>query len=377
VDPRARLWQLSVGEQQRVEILKVLHRGARILVLDEPTAVLAPAEAEELGRTLRQLAARGRAIVFISHKLDEVRALADRVTVLRRGRVVAAGLGASSVEPAALARLMVGRDLEKPAPRRGGSPGAPVLAVEGLEALSDRGLPALRGVTLTVSRGEILGVAGVAGNGQRELCEVVTGLRGLRAGRVRLDGEDVTGAGPRELITRGVGHVPEDRAETGAAGGLSLAENLALKGYRVPPLKRGPWLDRAALRDRAARLIGEYDVQPPAVDAPAGALSGGNLQRLILAREIAAAPRLLVAAQPTRGLDVGATEAVHRLLQLLRDRGSAILLVSADLDEIRGLADRIIVLFEGRIAGEVAPDTNRATIGLLMAGGAAPAVAEA
>jgi simple sugar transport system ATP-binding protein len=374
VDPSAHVWQLSVGEQQRVEILKVLYRGARLLILDEPTAVLTPDEAVELGRSLRRLVAAGSTVVLISHKLEEVLHLADRVTVMRRGRVIAAGLERSQVDAAGLARLMVGRDLAPPLARPAAAPGAPVLEVRGLGARGDRGLPALRDVTLQVRAGEILGVAGVAGNGQRELCEVVTGLRAATAGTIAVSGHDLTGRPPRAFVDAGVAHVPEDRTCCGVAPHLSLVENLALKSYRSPDRHRGPLLDHARLRADAEKVVADFAISPPAVDAPAGGLSGGNLQRLILGRELQAAPRLLVAAHPTRGLDVGATETIHRLLRAEAARGAAVLLVSADLDEVRALSDRIVVMFEGRVAGEVdAATADPGHLGLLMGGGRAPA----
>ncbi|MBI5481597.1 MAG: ABC transporter ATP-binding protein, partial [Deltaproteobacteria bacterium] len=280
VDPGALVWQLSVGEQQRVEILKVLYRGARLLILDEPTAVLTPGEASELGRSLRGLASAGSTVVFISHKLEEVLHLADRVTVMRRGRVVAAGLPRTEVDAAALARLMVGRDLQPPQERARAAPGAPVLEVKGLHALGDRGLAALRDVTLQVHAGEIVGIAGVGGNGQRELCEVVTGLRAPTAGTVVVAGQDLTGRPPRAFVDAGVAHVPEDRTCCGVAPHLSLVENLALKSYRAPARRRGLLLDHRRLRADAEQVVADHAISAAGVDAPAGCLSGGNLQRL-------------------------------------------------------------------------------------------------
>ncbi len=354
VDPAAKVWQLSVGEQQRVEILKVLWRGARILILDEPTAVLGPAEAEELFRTLRALAAAGGSIVIISHKLHEVLSVADRITVLRRGRVTAAGIPAAGRTTAELARLMVGREVlesvQKPLVERG----PVVLALRGVEALGDRGLPALRGIDLEVRAGEIVGIAGVAGNGQAELAEVITGLRRC-AGSVAVGGVEMANQPPGALIAAGVAHIPGDRHATGSAPGLSVADNLVMKRYRVPPIG-GRWrMDRRAARAEAERLKEAYAVSAPSIDTPARLLSGGNLQRLILARELTAEPRLIVAVQPTRGLDVGAIEGVHRLLLERQAAGAAILLVSEELDELMLLADRILVLFEGRISGDIEP----------------------
>ncbi len=369
VHPRAKIWQLSVGEQQRVEVLKMLYRGAQILIMDEPTAVLTPQEVEALFHTLREMARGGHTIIFISHKLDEVLAIADRITVLRRGRVTAAGLPAQSVTKPELARLMVGREVLFRLSKAPLQPGPVVLAVEELWAESDKGLPALRGVSFQVRSGEIVGIAGVAGNGQSELAQVITGLRPASGGRILIGGQDVTNRPARVVIEHGVGHVPEDRSAVGSVPDLGVDENLILKAYREPPIANGPFLDTGAVERHASRLVREFNIVTPRLDAPARLLSGGNLQRLILAREVSAQPRLLVAVDPTRGLDVGATEAVHRLLLAQRESGKAILLISEDLDEILALADRILVIYEGQIMGEVAAegaDVN--TIGLMMAG---------
>jgi len=368
VDPKARIWQLSTGEQQRVEILKALYRGANILILDEPTSVLTPGEIKELFATLRRMAEEGRAIVFITHKLDEVMAVSDRVTVLRKGRVVAT-LETSKTNKRELARLMVGREvlfqLEKSPARIGGV----VLEVRNLQALNDKGLLALKGVSFKVHEGEIFGIAGVAGNGQRELIEVITGLRRAVKGKVVLLGEDVTNRTPRELIDRGVCHIPEERIRTGLVPDMSVAENLILKSYRRPPFSRGPLLNYSEIRRYAEKLVSEYDVMTPSVDTPAKLLSGGNIQRLILARETSGKPRLIVAAHPTYGLDVGATEYIRRLLLKFRDGGAAILLVSEDLEEVLSLSDRIAVMFEGEFMGVVdADDVDVEEIGLMMAG---------
>ena len=369
VDPCAHIWQLSVGEQQRVEILKTLYRGARILIMDEPTAVLTPQEVEDLFHTLRGMAADGKSIIFISHKLDEVLSIADRITVLRRGRVTASALDAKATGKAELAQLMVGRQVLFQVDKGKSVFGSPVLEAQDLRAENDKGLPALRGVSLTVRAGEIFGIAGVAGNGQSELAQVVTGLRPAQAGRVGVDGQDVSNRHTAEVIRQGVGHVPEDRAEVGSVPRLSVAENLILKSYREPPICLGWFLDPSAVRAQAERLVAEFEISTPTVDTPVRTLSGGNLQRLILAREMSAEPRLLVAMHPTRGLDVGATEAVHRLLIKQRERGAAILLISEDLDELLSLSDRIGVLFEGEIVGEVeAEKADIREIGLMMAG---------
>ncbi len=372
VDPQARIWQLSVGEQQRVEILKMLYRGARILILDEPTAVLAPQEAAELFRTLRSMVADGAAVVFISHKLGEVGQIADRVTVMRRGKVTAAGIRAAETTSAGLARLMVGREVIETIERAPFAPGPVVLAMRDVEAESDRGLPALRGVSLDVRAGEILGVAGVAGNGQSELAQVLTGLRACSAGSVTVNGVEVGNKTPRDAIVQHVAHVPEDRTGVGSAPNLSVADNLIMKSYRDAPVARRWSIDSGAVRRFANRLRETYAIVAPSVDTEARLLSGGNLQRLILAREIASQPRLMVAVQPTRGLDVGAIATVHRLLLDQREAGSATILLSEDIDEVLALSDRVAVIYEGRIVGlldAVAADV--AEIGLLMTGGTA------
>jgi ABC-type uncharacterized transport system ATPase subunit len=369
VHPRAKVWQLSVGEQQRVEILKLLYRGAQILILDEPTAVLAPQEIEDLFSTLKAMTAAGRSVVFISHKLNEVVAIADRVTVMRRGRVTAVGRSAEGVTKRDLARLMVGRDMFGLYDRTPFRPGGVLLSATDVSAESDRGLPALRGVSLEVRAGEIVGIAAVAGNGQTELAEVITGLRRCQ-GTIRIGGEPVSNRPPREAIRAGVAHVPEDRTGVGSAPNLSVADNLIMKRFREPPVSRGWLIDDGRTRTLAEGLKEEYAIAAPSVDTHARLLSGGNLQRLILAREIETKPSLMVAVQPTRGLDVGAIETVHRLLLERRDAGAGILLISEDLDEILELADRVDVMYEGRIVGSF--DVGSADvheIGLLMTGG--------
>jgi simple sugar transport system ATP-binding protein len=373
VDPRARIWQLSVGEQQRVEILKLLYRGARILIMDEPTAVLAPQEIEDLFGTLRALTAEGRSVVFISHKLGEVLAIADRVTVMRRGKVTAAGIPAAGATREDLARLMVGRSVLERVRRVEREPGEVVLEVREVEAANDRGLPALRGASLQIRSGEIVGLAAVAGNGQAELAEVVTGLRACR-GSVLVHGKDLANRSPGHAIRRGVGHVPEDRTSVGSAPNLSLIDNAMMKRYRDRPIARGWLIDRPAARTLAEGLKADYQIAAPSVDSEARLLSGGNLQRLILARELERKPGLLVAVQPTRGLDVGAIETVHQLLLDRRAAGAAILLISEELDELFALADRIDVMYEGRIVGSFPPDPELVNdIGLRMTGGGAAA----
>ena len=369
VDPRAKIWQISVGEQQRVEILKMLYRGVHILIMDEPTAVLAPQEVEELFRTLRAMTASGHSVVFISHKLGEVLAIADRITVMQRGKVTAAGIPAAGTSRSELARLMVGRSVLETVERTPGRPGEVVLSLRDVEADNDRGLPALRGVSFDVRAGEIVGIAGVAGNGQSELAQVITGLRPCR-GLVRLAGREIANRSTGDAIDGGVAHVPEDRTGVGSAPNLSVTDNLIMKRYRQPPIAHGWVVDSAEARRVAEHLRDDYQIVTPSVETAVRLLSGGNLQRLILAREIESQPRLMVAVQPTRGLDVGAIEGVHRLLLARRDAGSATVLISEDLDEILGLADRIAVIYEGRLHGPFdAGAVDVGGLGLLMTGG--------
>ena len=367
VDPRARIWQLSVGERQRVEILKALYREARILILDEPTSVLTPQEAEELFSTLRLLVDEGRTVIFISHKLREVKAVSDRVTILRAGRALATLETAGSTE-ASLASLMVGRDIETVRrERRPALQEHAALEVSGLCVDGDRGTPVVHGVDLTVRPGEIVAVAGVAGNGQRELEEAIAGLRQPTAGSIVVDGRRLQGGDPREAIEAGVAYVPEDRMGTGVAAGLSVTANVWLKSYRHG--SAGPLLRLGRMRRRTADLMHAYDIRAPGPDTKAGRLSGGNLQKLVLAREFSGGPKVLVASSPTRGLDVAALEAVHAGLIEAAEHGVGILLVSGDLDEILALNDRVVVLYEGRLS-EVQTGESVQEIGLRMAGGA-------
>ncbi len=364
VDPRAVVWQLPVGVQQRVEIVKALLRGADLLILDEPTAVLTPTETVELFRTLRVLAEEGRSVVFITHKLAEVMETSDRVTVLRAGRVVDT-VETAKTTAGALARMMVGRDLAPPPERRPGQAGAAVLIVDELRARDDRALPAVRGVSFTLHAGEILGVAGVDGNGQRELAETIAGLRPIESGRIDL-ADGATDGRPRPRV---VAHIPEDRRRTGLIGAFTLAENLTLKTYDPPPFARWWGLDLRAVRAATERAMQEFDIRAPGPETAAATLSGGNQQKLILARELGLDSRLVLAVQPTRGLDVGAMDYVHRRLREARDRGAAILLVSTDLEEIVTLSDRVLVLYEGEVMGVLPREAaTRDALGLMMAG---------
>jgi len=368
IDPRAFIWQLSAGEQQRVEILKALMRGARVLILDEPTGILTPRERESLFRVLRRMAGAGHAIIFITHKLDEVMAIADGITVLRKGRVVAT-LAKGEADQRSLARLMVGREIAGERPKRQQPPGEAVLTVSNLWARNDRQHPALRGISFSVHQREILGVAGVAGNGQRELIEVLTGLRQPLSGHVEVCGREMTGASPREFFEAGVAHIPEERRRRGIVPGMSVAENLVLRRYREPPFAKGPLLDLHAVTEFAEDAVAAYGIDTTGPRAAAQVLSGGNLQRLILARELSGSPRLLIASHPTHGLDIAATDYIHELLLQQRDQGAALLLISEDLEEIFRLADRIMVLYAGEVK-DILPvaDAEPERIGMMMAG---------
>jgi ABC-type uncharacterized transport system ATPase subunit len=368
VDPDARVESLSVGQQQRVEILKALYRGAGILILDEPTAVLTPQEADELLTVLRGLAANGRSIVFISHKLDEALRLADRIAVLRDGRLVAS-VPARTTDARALGRLMVGRDLEGVVATHSAGQGEPRLILRDLEAVDDRGMPALRGIDLTVHAGEIVGIAGVDGNGQRELEDVIVGLRPSRSGRVVLAGRDVTAATTGRRLAAGLGYVASDRYGRALLRDFAIADNLVLERFHRPPFSRAGILDRAAIAAHALRLVQTFDIRAASIESPAGQLSGGNAQKLVLARALSQEPTVLLVCQPTRGVDVGAIEQVHGEILRRRDAGMAILLISTELDEVLALADRILVLYEGRIAGERrAGEANAEDLGLMMGG---------
>ena len=374
VDPRALIQDITVGQQQRVEILKALYRGADILVLDEPTAVLTPQEAQELFAIVRSLTEQGKSIIFISHKLNEVADIADRVTVLRRGKKIET-LPAAGATEQELARLMVGREVLLRVEKAAGNPGKPLLQVEGLTVVDDRGLTKVNDVSFEVRGGEILGIAGVDGNGQTELIDAMAGLRKIAAGRIQVGDEDVTGESCKDCLDAGLGHIPEDRQRRGLVLDFSLAENIALHDYDHPPASKFGWLYPKRLAEKAANLIKEFDVRGGGPQTTAAGLSGGNQQKVILAREIDRNPKVLIAAQPTRGLDVGAIEFVHRRLVEERDEGRAVLLVSLELEEIVSLSDRILVMFEGEIVGEFPPSVSEEDLGVAMIGGGRKAAA--
>jgi simple sugar transport system ATP-binding protein len=367
VDPRAKIWQLSVGEQQRVELLKMLYRGAEVLIMDEPTAVLAPSEIDGLFKTLRSMIFEGKSIIFISHKLQEITAIADRVTVLRKGRVTAVGLPTAEMTRQELAQLMVGRVVIFDLDKRPQQPGEVVLEVANIHADNDKGLPALRGISFQVRAGEIYGLAGVAGNGQSELSQVITGMRRCTQGCVELNGETICNQGTLRSIQRGLAYVPEDRTHVGSSPNLSVTDNVIMKNYRKAPISRGWLIDMPTATRFAKDLKEAYDIVVPTVETPVRLLSGGNLQRVILAREISGKPTMIVAVQPTRGLDVGAIEGVHRLLLAQREAGAAILLISEELEELFSLSDRVAVIYEGRLMGEIVEE-DLETVGLMMTG---------
>jgi len=367
VDPAAKIWQITVGEQQRVEILKMLYRGAEVLIMDEPTAVLAPSEIEELIKTLRSMTAQGKSIVFISHKLHEVMEISDRVTVLQKGKVTSSGIHTKDVTRADLARLMVGRDVVFRVEKKPVEIGDTVLSVQDLKADNDKGLPALNGVSLTVSQGEIVGLAGVAGNGQNELAETLAGLREVLDGKVIVNDKDVTNNPVKKGIRQGISLIPADRTLVGTAPNLSVTDNVIMKNYDQAPIGQG-WIVNSTEADNYASDLKEaYDIMVPTIETSVRLLSGGNLQKVILAREISSEPNLMIAVQPTRGLDVGAIEGVQKLLLAQRETGSAILLISEELDELISLSDRIYVIYEGEIMGQV-DDGDIDKIGQMMMG---------
>jgi len=366
VDPDALVEDLPVGVQQRVEIIKALSRDAKVLVLDEPTAVLTPQETDELMQIMRELARSGTSIVFITHKLREVKAVADLITVIRLGRVV--GTAAPSASVAELASMMVGRSVELTVDKGQANPGEAVLRVADLAVLDDRDQRAVNGVSFEVRAGEIFAVAGVQGNGQTELVEALVGLRKVRAGSVHINQTDATHYSVRQMLDSGVGFIPEDRKADGLVGQFTVAENLMLNGSWSEPYARGFNINFSKRRERAKQLVAEFDVRTPSIDTPVGKLSGGNQQKVVVARELSREVQLLLAAQPTRGVDVGSIEFIHERLVAERNRGKAVVLVSTELDEVLALADRIAVMYRGKIVGIVGPETPREVLGQMMAG---------
>jgi general nucleoside transport system ATP-binding protein len=368
VSPTALVSDITVGQEQRVEILKALYRGADVLILDEPTAVLTPQEAHELFAIIRSLQADGKSIVFISHKLNEVLEIADRITVLRRGRTIETVPREGATE-ASLARAMVGREVLLRVEKTPAQPGDVLLSVEDLHVIDDRGIPKVRGVSFEVRAGEIVGIAGVDGNGQTELIDAITGLQRVDGGSVSVAGVELAHATAREMLDAGVGHIPEDRQRRGLVLEFSIAENIALHDYAKAPDAKWGWIFPSRMVQLATRLIRDFDVRGGGPLTRAGGLSGGNQQKVVAAREIARDPKVLIAAQPTRGLDVGAIEYLHRRLVEERDKGRAVLLVSLELEEIFSLSDRILVLYEGEIVGEHTGEVSEEEIGLEMLGG--------
>lgn len=367
VDPHAYVWQLSVGEQQRVEIMKALYRGASVIILDEPTAVLTPQEVDDLFITLRRMVIEGHALVFISHKLHEVMSISDRVTVLRDGKVIGTRK-TSEVTRAELVSMMVGRELKAMEPRPI-QPGDVKLAVHNLHVMGDRGNEALRGMDLEIHAGEIIGLAGVSGNGQRELAECLAGIRKVTSGIVKLGDEDITTDSVNQRVEAGLAFIPEERMRDGAIREFSVEENIYLHDHSFPPYTHGIFLDFNQMAAHAKDLVREFTVKTPDLDTPLKNLSGGNIQKLIMARELSRHPQVLIAAQPTRGVDIGATEYIHQRLLAQREAGTAILLISEDLDEIRALSDRIAVIYEGKLIGIVERGQSSVEqIGMMMAG---------
>jgi len=369
VNPKARVWELSVGERQKVEIIKTLYRGAEILILDEPTSVLTPMEIVELFRVLRRMVNEEKGVVFITHKLDEVLAIGDRATVLRRGRVVGT-VDVSKTCREELAEMMIGRKVVANQYDKKSIVGSTILEIENLCVNDDKGLEAVKNVSLQISKGEILGIAGVAGNGQRELAEAVAGLRRVKHGRIVLDGEEITNIGVKKVIEKGVAYIPEDRISMGIVSDLNIAENIILRKYRYKPYSNNLFLNFKFINSFSAELIDKFNIVTSSINTPVKLLSGGNIQKLILARELSGNPKLIVAVNPTAGLDIGATDYVRRKLIEMRNNGKAILLVSEDLEEVISLSDRIVVMYGGRITGILRPeDVSIEKIGLLMTGG--------
>lgn len=370
VDPEAKIQDLSVGIEQRVEILKALYRGAEILILDEPTAVLTPQEVEELFKVMKSLKEEGKTIIFITHKLKEPMATCDRITVLRKGEFVGT-VNTEKTDIASLAQMMVGRDVCLEAEKSPHKAGEIVMEVKGLHAYNDRGIKALKGIDLELKKGEILGIAGVEGNGQLELAETLTGLRKAAAGSILIHKKDMTNAPVQKIIKAGVSHIPEDRRKRGLILDFSLAENLILGSHFRSPFSQQFRMDYDAVFVYADNLVNMFDIRGTGIHSQVKYLSGGNMQKVIVAREIGREPEIIIASQPTRGLDVGAIEYIHQQLLQMREKDKAILLISADLDEVRSLSDRIAVIYEGEIVGERDPTTTEEELGLLMAGGKA------
>ncbi len=371
VDPDAMVEDLPVGIQQRVEIIKVLLRGAKILVFDEPTAVLTPQEVDEFFGIVAELKGRGATIIFITHKLKEALAIADDITVLRDGKV-SGHADPATATPELLASMMVGREIDLVVDKTASEPGEDVLQLHEVKMVDEYGRALLEGINLTVRAGEIVGVAGIQGNGQTELVEAITGLLPIDSGRIEMLGEDITHYSPRERHAAGIAHVPEDRNHMGMVGAFTISENLVLDSYYAPPFSNRGVLDRGAIRDSAVRLVDDYDVRPPIIENTAGALSGGNAQKMIVAREFSRDVPLVLCAQPTRGIDVGSIEYIHEQIVRKRDEGKAILIVSTELDEIFALSDRILIMFDGKIVAErKASETTPTEVGLFMAGKAA------
>lgn len=369
INPDDIIEDITVGQQQKVEIIKALYRGADILILDEPTAVLTPQEIEELGNILDNLTKEGKSVILITHKLKEVMSMSDRVTIVRRGKVIDT-VETKETNIDELAELMVGRKVNLKVDKKELEVGDVILKIENLKALDARELPVLNGVNLELHKGEILGIAGVDGNGQSELIEVITGLRKSTSGEVLFRGKDITGFTPREVSEEGVGHVPEDRHKRGLVLKYSLAENAILGNHYKEPFSKGVVMDYGSIKEYARKLIDEFDVRTPSENVNASSLSGGNQQKMVVAREISKDPEMIIVAQPTRGLDVGAIEYIHKRLVAERDNGRAVLLVSLELDEIMSLSDRIAVMYDGEIVGVLdSKDATEQKLGILMAGG--------
>ncbi|WP_432476893.1 ABC transporter ATP-binding protein [Nocardioides sp. GXQ0305] len=375
VDPDAMVEDIPVGVQQRVEIIKALANDAQVLILDEPTAVLTPQEIDELMEIMRALKERGTSIIFITHKLREVKAIGDRISVIRRGKVV--GTAPPTASEAELAEMMVGRSVKLRVDKSPADPGEPVLEARGVSVVDARGVPVVRDVSFEARAGEVLAVAGVQGNGQTELIKALLGLIRPSAGEIWLDGANISKHGPRESLEDGIGYIPEDRSHDGFVGAFSVRENLVLDLYRHDEFSRGLALNREAIAENADARIQEFDIRTETRESPVSALSGGNQQKVVVAREFSRPLKVLIASQPTRGVDVGSIEFIHKRIIEERDRGTAVVIVSTELDEVFALADRIAVMYDGRIVGTVSPDIAREDIGLMMAGAHEPEEANA